>query len=203
MKEVLCQQYDELWWSARRGKPSASEAGCLLTPKTLQYAAASKAYIARLIGDTFDLEYPRIDRAVSDAMRRGTEVEPEARAWYSMETGCEVRRVGLLLSDCERFCASPDGACGTEGLLELKVPSPHTHAQWLLDGGLPDDHKSQVHFQLIVSGAHWVDFCAYCQGFPRQLIVRVVPNDYTDKLREALERFWVEYQSALAKIKSL
>ena len=32
------------------------------------------------------------------------------------------------------------------------------------------------------------------------MLVRVTPDDYTDKLRECMEKFWTRYQELLAKV---
>jgi hypothetical protein len=205
------EQYSLDWWAARRGKPSASEAGCILTPKTLKLAAAADGYINRLIGDTFDHYYPRPDDRLSQAQRRGLEQEEESRRWYSFDTGLDVVQVCLCISDCGRFVCSPDGLVGPqtdegmtkfEGGLELKNPSPHTHVAWLRAGTLPDEHRAQVHFQLLVTGLPWVDFCSYARGLP-PFLVRVTPDEYTAALKEALETFWTRYDEARAKIAAL
>ncbi len=73
--------------------------------------------------------------------------------------------------------------------------------EYICKGVLPDDYKAQVHGQLIVTGRDWVDFMSYFPGLPKFLI-RVEPDDFTDKLRSYLDRFWDMYQGMLAKIKA-
>ena len=201
MKVIDCHQYSPEWWAARRGVPTASEFGNILTPKTGKLAAAAESYICRLIGDTLDLEYPRLSEG-NEAMRRGTGAEPESRRWYEMEVGVPVQQVGFCLSDDGRFGCSPDGLVGSDGLLELKNPLPHTHVKYLLDGGLPDEYRAQVHGQLIVTGRQWCDFVSYAPGLP-SLVLRVTPDEYTEKLAEALEQFYAMLHAAWLKIRSL
>ncbi len=202
MKIIPGEQYDQDWWTARRGKITASEMGNILTPKTLKLAAAADSYIHRLIGDLFDVEYPRKDENTSAAMRRGTAMEPESRAWYELESDLDVQQVSIVLSECERFAASPDGLVGDDGLLECKNPMPNTHVKWLLEGVLPDEHKGQAHGLMIVTGRKWVDWLAYCPGLP-PLLLRVTPDEYTAKLAEALEAFHERYMVALEKVKGV
>jgi hypothetical protein len=254
VKIIQCDQYSPEWWTARRGVPTASEFHKLLTAKTMKLSASADGYAAQLIGDVFDPLYPRVDRAVSEAMRVGTEREPEARSYYALERGVDVQQVGFCLDDTGRFGCSPDGlimpslpdvSCGPghvsgepmpAGCLELKNPEPKTQVEYLLDtaycpmckgrskalalvdpgpcpqcqtphGGigklpvLPSEYRAQCHGHLIVTGAAWVDFLSYCPGLP-PLLVRVVPNEFTDALRDALDAFYPRFQAALEKIRN-
>jgi hypothetical protein len=194
MKVIECEQYSPLWWQVRRGVPTASEFGSILTPKTMKLAAAADAYICRLIGDAFDLAYPRPSFTNAE-MRHGTEAEPESRHWYEMETDTTVQQVGFCTTDDGRFGCSPDGLIGDDGVLELKNPSPGTHVAYLMDGGLPAEYRAQCHGHLIVTGRAWCDFLSYCPGLP-PFLVRVYPDDYTTALRDALDVFWRRLQTA-------
>jgi hypothetical protein len=56
-------------------------------------------------------------------MVRGSELEPLARAAYEFATDTEVDQVGFVQHGAiELYGASPDGICGSDGGLELKVP---------------------------------------------------------------------------------
>lgn len=200
MKTIACDQYSPEWWTARRGIPTASEFGSILTAKTMKLAAASETYICRLIGDTFDLGYGQNESYCSPAMHKGLANEPESRRYYQMVASKDVQQVGFCLTDDDRFGCSPDGLVGDDGVLELKNPSAHTHVGWLLAGGLPDEHRAQVHGELIVTGRAWADFLSYAPGLP-PLLVRVTPDKYTEALSAALETFWTRYQELLGRIR--
>lgn len=202
MKIIECVQGSEDWWMARRGVPTASEFGRICTPKTMKMGAGADSYIAELVGDTFRDDYGKSDDFMSTDMKRGVLYEEESRRWYEFHQDAKAVKVGFVLTDDGRFGCSPDSMVGDDGLLELKNPAPHTHAQYLLDGGLPPDYRGQVHGQLIVTGRKWVDFVSYFPGLP-QLIVRVVPDEYTEALKGSLEVFWVKYQDALKKIRAM
>lgn len=201
MRVVKCEQYTEEWWDVRRGVPTASEFGNIITPAKAEFSKGSTGYAHQLIADTFDGNYGVVSEFASAAMRNGTVMEPEARRFYEFERSCDVEQVGFCLTDDGRFGCSPDALVGEDGLLELKSPNPKTHVGYLLDGGLPADYKPQCHGQLIVTGRAWVDFMSYVPGFPK-LLVRVEPDEYTEKLRAALNQFWELYQGMLAKIRA-
>lgn len=200
MIEHNCEQYSDSWWAVRRGVPSASEFGRIITPAKGQIAAAHDGYISTLIGDLIDLDYPRKDEFATAAMRRGMAMEPEARRKYAFDTGRLIRQIGFCTTDDKRFGCSPDGLAGDDGVVELKNPSAAQHVAWARAGTLPVDHAAQCHGQLIVTGRSWVDFVSYLPGEPL-FIVRVEPDEFTVKLRTCLDQFWDKYQTALAQFR--
>lgn len=200
MKAFDCDQYSPEWWRLRRGVPTASEFGRILTPKTMKLASAADDYVCELVGDIACLssDYAAF-RPTSKAMDAGTLTEPEARRYYEMETGQDVQQVGFCMTDDERFGCSPDGLVGEDGGLELKCPLLKTQAAYLMDGGLPAEYRAQVHGCLIITGRAWWDFLSYAPGLD-PLLIRVTPDEYTLALRGALEIFWVRFQEAKAKL---
>lgn len=203
MKIHTCAQLSEEWWALHRNRVTGSSMNKILTPAKRQPSAQQKGLICAMIGQTLS-PYPMGDGDgyVSKAMQEGMRREPEARAWYALEMGVDVTRVGFLESDCGRFGVSPDAIMPTlQGGLELKNPTPEVHAEYLIDGVLPLEYMGQCHGSLIVTGYDWWDFVSYCHGF-EPFRIRVVPDDYTAALKAELERFWVRYLEALAKVRS-
>lgn len=199
MKTIDCEQYSEPWWEARRGVPTASNFKRIITPATGKLSAQADDYICELIAEKYHIgAMDELSGPATAAMRNGTETEPEARRWYCLEQD-DVREVGFIMTDCGRFGCSPDGLVGENGGLELKCPVGKTHIRYLLDGHLPDEYKAQVHGSLIVSGRAWWDFLSYVPGLP-PFKIRVEPDDFTDKLRAALEVFWQKYQDTIAAL---
>lgn len=196
---LTCEQYSPEWWEAHRGVPTASNFSKIITPKTGKLSASSADYICELIAQKATLGSIEPDGYVSQAMRNGTETEPEARKWYEMEAGLDVRQVGMIFSACGRFGCSPDGVIGDDGGLEIKCPMLKTQVAYLLDGNLPSEYRAQVHGFLIVSGRAWCDFLSYAPGLA-PLLLRVTRDEYTDLLETALEQFWDSYQYALSRI---
>lgn len=194
MRILDCEQHSPDWYAARLGVPTASEFGNIITAKRGDYAAAADTYIDRLIDESIR---PAADRSWGSTRHtdRGNALEPEARDLYAFERDLVPVQVGFILNDDETLGCSPDSLIDPDGGLEVKCPDGPTHVRWLRAGGLPDDHKAQVHGSLIVTGRAWWDFLSYCPGYPR-LLVRVEPDLYTDKLRAHLDRFLGEYAAA-------
>jgi hypothetical protein len=140
MRVIDCEQYSPEYWQLRRGVPTASEFGCLLTPAKLQYAAGAVSYIHRLIADRFDPTYGLVEDYATAAMKNGKLIEPEARRMYEFDRGIDIQQVGFCITDDGRFGCSPDALVGEDGGLELKTPIASTHVKYLLDGGLPPEY---------------------------------------------------------------
>ena len=188
MKVFRFTQYTPEWWEARRGVPTASCFGNILTPKTGKPSASAFPYICQLIADRLRDNYGQEEEYVSAAMKNGTLLEPEARSFYEFTTGERVELVGFCKTDDGRFGCSPD-AMG----LELKCPEAKTHVSYLLAGELPDEYRPQVHGSMIVTGHDSWNFMSYCPGFP-PLLVTVRRDEYTRLLADAMDSFWTIYQ---------
>ncbi len=208
MKIFECLQYSPEWWQLRLTVPTASCFDRILTPKTMKPSAQQEDYICELIGDLIAPTAPFFTEREGHtaAMRNGINTEPEARRWYEMECGLDVRQVGFIKTDDDRFGASPDGLIlGIDGNpiggLELKCPLPKTQVKYLVSGDLPDEYKWQVHGSLIVSGLSFWDFVSYCPGL-EPLRIRVEPDKDTEALKAELEKFWVKYQKTLAAVRA-
>lgn len=199
MKVFDCPQYSPEWWDRRRGVPTASEFPRILTPAKWQYAAGADTYICELVGQLYDYDYgPRNDFATA-AMKNGTVMEPESRRFYSLETNCDVQQVGFCMTDDGRFGCSPDGLVGDDGGLELKHPIAATQVKWLMAGVVPPEYLAQIHGSLLITKRHWWDFLSYYPGMD-PLLVRVVPDEKTLLLAEALETFWQRLTEVRSKI---
>ena len=191
--------YSTEWWELRRGVPTASEFGRVLSPAKAEPSRGAEGYIRQLVEELSPAWLPPVvtERPATPAMRHGVECEPEARAFYSLLTGNAVSNGGFVATDDGRFGCSPDGlvvavdcpGSPNVGCLELKCVQPGTQAAYLLYDDLPREHKCQVHGQLIVTGLPWVDFLSYCPGMD-PLLVRVCPDDFTKKLKTELDVFY-------------
>ena len=190
------EQGTDEWHAARRGIPTASCAGKIITPKTGKLSATADKYIAELIAETIE---PDDSFTGNEWTERGHLLEPEARAWYEFETGHTVTQTGIILRDDGTAGVSPDGIIGDDGLLEIKCPKPSTHVRWFLDGSLPDEHKPQCHAALHLAERQWLDFVSYCPGFDPMLI-RVEPDEYTEKVAAALVAFTEKLDAAKARV---
>jgi hypothetical protein len=117
-------------------------------------------------------------------MEIGNALEPRALDWYEFDTGVRPRKTGIVYSSIDRMVgASPDGLVDDSpdgsGGIELKCPSPHTHALYLLsesEGLIPSQYRAQVYGSLWVTRRAWWDFVSYCPGWP-EVRVRAYPQD--------------------------
>lgn len=180
----LEQRSDE-WHRLRAGVATASNFDKLLTP-TGKTSSQIDAYASQLVaehmtGHTISLEQ-------SAWMQRGTELEPEARAYYELERDAEVEEVGLILRDDGRVGCSPDGLVGDEGMVEIKCPAPHTHIDYLLSGELPGKYLAQVQGQLWIAERQWCDFISYHPDLPVLIVRAERDEEYIEALAAATEK---------------
>lgn len=201
------QQGSEEWKRIRKGKPTASRFSDIITAAKGDISKSAKGYMRELIGEAFapDFEY----FSGNAATERGKALEPEARRMFADMYQTTVEEVGFVIADDGICGCSPDGlildAAGEPCAgLEIKCPSPKVHVGWVLDGGLPDDYKQQVHGNMAVTGLTEWHFFSYFPGLqPHHVLVGW--DDYTEKLKESLASFVSEYRTqfsiAIPKLK--
>jgi hypothetical protein len=192
------------WDALRAGKLTASVGKKLVTP-TGKPSVQYKAEIARIIAEARGLQPPEFIKPTW-WMERGVNLEPEALAWFEVETDLTVEAIGFVESTNGLVGASPDGLIkcydGDQFLwipLELKCPKPSTHIQWLLGGCVPTDHIAQVHFQIALCEAPYGYFCSYNPEVA-PLIVRVDRNEYTELMEKKMGEYCIEFESAMKYI---
>lgn len=143
------------WFALRAGKFSASRAAIVM----------GGLDTSGLAGYIQDLAWERVYGPIpegfkSDAMKRGNEVEPEARDWYAFEKGVSVEEVTLVEHDALNAVWSPDGLVG-RGAIEAKSPR---HKAWMevkRTGKVPSEYRWQCKWAMWVGGLEWLDFIAY------------------------------------------
>jgi putative phage-type endonuclease len=181
MRIINVEQRTTEWFAARLGVPSASNFERVITPGGKR-STQVEAYMNRLVADI--LTGVSEQHQPSEAMMRGTELEPEARAYYELIAG-PVEEIGFCIHD-DGFGCSPDGVVG-DGLLEIKCPLAHTHVEYLRAGHLPSTYIPQVQGQMLVMDKQWCDFLSYHPSM-KPLLVRVNRDDkYCAMLHEALK----------------
>lgn len=199
-----CPQLSDEWYAIRAGKFTATVANTMITP-TGRRSERYRGEIARIVAEKLDLQLPK---AIPESywMERGTEMEAEARRWFTVETGLEVERSGFAEHESGLAGFSPDGLIFTSGSdsiqdfipCEFKCPMPSTHIQWLLNGGLPKDHRAQVHFQMVITGSPYAWFMSYAPGV-ETLLVKVERDSYTETLEAVLNDAIAELKAALER----
>ena len=145
------------------------------------------------------------DEFTTDALERGHEAEPLARAAYEAETGLLVQETGFLAHrDLPAGC-SLDGHVGDfAGIVEIKCPKTKTHLRYLRAGVVPDDYLPQILHNLWITGAQWCDFISWDDRVPAPVpplfVVRVHHAEdairaYEKKALAFLEEVDAEYRS--------
>jgi exodeoxyribonuclease (lambda-induced) len=143
---------------------------------------------------------------VSPAMRRGNELEPDARKYYTILTGNKVDKVGLIyLNKLKRIGASVDGLVGEDGLVEIKCPQLNTHVNYMFANVMPTNYISQVQGQMWVTGRKWCDFISYHpESHKMAFKIRVMRDeDYIQKLSAAVYGFIGELDVLVERMRAL
>lgn len=113
-------------------------------------------------------------------MRRGHELEPEARSEHEEHTGVLVARAGFVTTDDGVFGGSADGLIGDDGGSEYKcLVSPEGMRSVLLNNDI-SEFVDQVQGCMWVTGRKWWHFCMYCPALRpanRHLYWRHVERD--------------------------
>jgi hypothetical protein len=160
----------------RGGKPQA-EAMALANYKAKPKAEViEKALDGQPVGDfsdagkdyAFRLAVERISGEPLDegfetwAMRRGHELEPDARQAHMVAAGVYVKRVGIVLTDDHAFGASADGFIGKDGGAEYKcLVSPERLRTVLVDQDLAE-FEDQIQGGMWLTGRAFWHFGLYC-----------------------------------------
>lgn len=189
---IECEQGSQIWHDVRLAIPTGSGFDKLLTPAKLNYGlgrSATQGYLNELLAD-YIAGYPESEIEASDYMDRGTEMEPRARALYTVETGAAVEQVGFVMRADRRAGCSPDGLVGDDGGLEIKAPALKNHVGYMRDPpSLAKDYRGQVQGCLYITGRPWWDIMSFSTVL-RPVIVRVEPEpDYHAALDAALGEF--------------
>ena len=203
-----CEQYSEEWWTLRRGVPTASRANEIVTPKKGDLSTQSRTLINSMIAESLQVQSDPME--ATEGMLRGTELEPEARSAFELDQDVDVVEVGFVT----RHTPSGVVGCSPDGLVqpftnrggqptaqagfEVKCPKAETHIGYLLGGELPEYYKPQVHMSMAVTGIDKWYFMSYYPEL-EPLIVPVAWDDYTDKVKVALDAFTLRLAAARAK----
>lgn len=166
------QQGTDEWLKARAGKATASRMSDLLARTKSGWGASRANYAAELVAERLTGEPAKM--FVNDAMRRGTEKEPEARTAYELWAGVNVQEVGFVPHPTIAMSgASPDGLIDADGMIEIKCPNTATHIETLLGEPIADKYMKQVQWQLACTGRAWCDWVSYDDRLPPSMALFV------------------------------
>lgn len=193
----MAEQGSAEWLAERAGKVTASMIGNVMMAKT---TAGYQNYMAQLICERMTGE--PVETFKSAAMDHGTETEPQARAFYELETGHDVTETGFVPHPTIAGCgASPDGLIKPDGLVEIKCPQPAKHIKNLMGGNIDKGYLLQMQWQMECTGAEWCDFVSFNPSFPdrHRLNIRKVERDaeLIEELKAAVVSFIADMETKL------
>lgn len=141
------------------------------------------------------------------AMRRGQEMEPEAREHYARTNFAVIRRVGFVrraLPNGLVVGCSPDSLVGDDGALEIKTMAPSLLVAQMIRGTPPVAHRAQLHGTLWVTDREWIDLQLFYRGMPQAPKYRYVRDDvFIRELSDAVEVFDYELKQLVKRIRSM
>lgn len=193
------------WLSERAGKVTASRMADLMAKTKTGYGASRANYMADLVAERLT-GIPK-QSFTNDAMRWGTETEPQARAMYELETGLTVIETGFVPHPTLEGCgASPDGLVGEDGLCEIKCPQTATHIETLRGAPIDRKYLLQMHWQMICTDRLWCDFVSFDPRLPleMQFHIRRVERDaeLVEEITAEVTQFLTELNETVADLRA-
>ena len=188
MKVEYFKQGSEEWKAARVGIHTGSQFDALITPLgKLKKGDGPETYLNRLISECLTGE--REETPPSYWMKRGIELEPEARDTFEALTGIELEEVGIIyLDDSKQVGVSPDGISFEAGTgLEIKCPSPAKHVTYLRGGVCPKEYVHQCQGAMMVTGFESWYFMSYHPDIKPFIIEVKRDEEYINTLKTALD----------------
>ena len=186
------EQGSEQWKKDRLGKVTASPVKNVISNG--RGGAPSKmaeTYMIELIAEKLTgMSKPFFE---NDAMKWGTETEPQARDTYSVKNDFVIVREVAYVEHNEHILISPDGLIGEDGLLEIKCPNTTTQLKRALSDDYSSDYKAQIQMQLWVTERQWCDFVSFdprldCPaGYLQQRVYRV--EEYIEYMKTKVYAF--------------
>lgn len=167
------------WFAARLGRVTASRVADVMAATKSGPSASRANYMMELLCQR--LTGKSEDGFSSQAMQRGTDLEPIARSAYEVETEVMVLETGLILHPSGiAFGASPDGLVGDDGLVEIKCPNTKAHVEFLRTGKPDGKYLWQMAAQMECAERSWCDFVSFDDRLPEALQYRRVRIERDD-----------------------
>ena len=184
-------QGSQAWLDLRIGKVTASRVKDVLTNgRGGNPSKTAESYMYELLAELLTGESKPFFE--NDAMRWGTETEPQARSMYELLNDVTVEEVAFV-KHSDYIGVSPDGLVGEDGLIEIKCPTTTTQLKRALSDDYSADYKAQIQMQLWVTGRKWCDFVSFdprlnCEA--GYLVQRVYPDpDFIENMAEKVDDF--------------
>ena len=205
---VECQQGTADWFNARSQAITASMFSTVRDtlksgPNKGGYKKAAEDYAFRLAIERISGEALQDEQFQTFSMKRGHDLEPEARDIHAFRIGCDVQTAGIVRTKDRKFGASVDGLIGDDGISEYKCfVAPEKLKAILIDGDI-SDVTDQIQGGLWLTGRQWCDFALYCPALScidQELTVKRVHRD--DDYIEAMERDLLAFDGLVESYRS-
>lgn len=155
-----CEQGSEEWLLMRLRKVTASRVKDVLTKgRGNTPSKTAESYMMELIAEALTGQSKPFFE--NDAMKWGTETEPQARSMYSVNNDFVAVKEVAFVEHNKFIGISPDGLVGDDGLLEIKCPNTTTQIKRALSDDYAADYKAQIQMQLWVTERKWCDFVSF------------------------------------------
>ena len=192
------------WLASRAGVITASkfvEARKRLKvgPKKGGFTEAAEDYAFRVAVER--ISGAPLDEGFSTwAMKRGNELEPEARAWVEVKLGIFVDTAGFVTTDDKKFGASADGFIDKDGGLEIKcLVDPGRIRNVILSDDI-SEFMDQIQGGMWLTGRKWWQFALFCPALEKvglQLYTKRVERD--DNYINEMELDLLEFERVVSK----
>lgn len=197
------EQGTDEWFALRLGKATGSKISDIVTRTKTGWGATRGNYMALLIAER--LTGQPGEHYQSFEMKRGNEVEPQARAAYGFYTGYDVAQAGFIDHPTIPMSGfSPDGLVGDDGLVEFKCPNTMTHIDSLLGGIIKKSYRYQVQWGFACTGRNWCDWVSFDPRLPEEMRLHVEhitrDQDVIDELEREVPIFLGELEERLAQL---
>lgn len=200
------EQRTQEWFEARLGHVTASRIADLTAKTKTGYSASRAKYKAQLLCERLT---GQIEQSFTSlAMQRGIDLEPKARAIYTLETGNLVEETGFVIHPLiKNSGASPDGLIGDDGLIEIKCPETHTHIEFLKTQKPKKEYWLQMQWQMACTGRQWCDFVSYDDRLPENLAFKCI-RIYRDEkqiieIENEVQQFLFELDNEIKELEAL
>jgi putative phage-type endonuclease len=192
------------WLNQRVGRLTASRmADAMAVLKSGKPSEARRKLMIELLAER--LTGDAVPHFVSADMQWGIEQEPVAKSAYEARSGTLLTPCGFFLHpDIEHFGATPDALIDDDSVIEFKCPRTTTHVTWMLEGGVPDQHKPQILAQLSCTGRQRAVFASFDPRMPEkhQLYVAEWEPQFAEleAVEDAARSFLAELDAMFRKV---
>ena len=198
-----CEQGSSEWLLMRLGKVTASRVSEVVSKgRGKAPSKSAETYMIELIAEALTGESKPF--FINDAMRWGTETEPQARNMYEVNNGFVSVKEVAFVEHNEQVGISPDGMIGDDGLLEVKCPATTTQLKRALSDDYSADYKPQIQMQLWVTERKWCDFVSFdprldcAAGYLQQRVYR--DEEYIEEMKTKVYAFVEKMNELIAQL---